>query len=122
MTVQQFAALALVLVVIAWGGAAAVSYGVVEFVAEGAQGEQGERGPPGEAGAAGKQGPPGPVGPAENDDAVERLATLWSVQQASSLQGGIPVGLKDQVVLDCVQWVLTGEPDVGACPGFSAGE
>ena len=120
MSVQQFVALALVFVLIAWGGAAAVSYGVVELSR--AEGPRGEQGLPGETGQDGKQGPIGLTGAAENDDSVERLATLWAVQQLSSLQGGIPVELKDENVLSCVEWVLTGQPDVGACPGFTAGD
>jgi hypothetical protein len=50
---------------------------------------------------------------------IKRLAALWSVQQASSLQGGAFVEFNDPRVSGCVEYVLTGEPGAGACPGFT---
>lgn len=119
MTVQQFVVLALFFVFLACAGSAGVAYGVVELTGGGEQGVQGVQG---QQGPKGETGPKGPVGPADNDAAVQRLATLWAVQQLSVLQGGTRVELKDPFVVSCVAYVLSGAPDVGACPGFSTGE
>jgi len=117
MSFSQFVALAIVFMVLAWAGSAAVAYGVVQATGGGPQGEQGVAGPRGEDGLAGPQGPPG-------DDAaqemIKRLAALFAVQQASQLQGGAFVEFNNSQVGACVNYVVTGEPHVGACPGFSA--
>jgi hypothetical protein len=117
MSVSQFVALAIVFMVLAWAGSAALAYGVVQATGGGPLGEQGVAGPRGEDGVAGTQGPPG-------DDAaqemIKRLAALWSVQQASQLQGGAFVEFNDSQVGACVNYVVTGQPNVDACPGFSA--
>jgi hypothetical protein len=120
MTVQQFVSLAIFFVLLACAGSAIVSYGVVEV--SGASGPQGVQGIQGEAGERGPQGIAGPEGPPGNEasqEMIKRLAGLWAVQQASQLQGGSFVEFNDPAVSSCVTYVLTGEPGVGACPGFT---
>jgi len=121
MTVQQFVTLAIIFVLLACAGSAAVSYAVVEATGGGPEGEAGERGPRGEQGIAGDPGPQGPPGDDAAQEMIKRLAGLWSVQQLSSLQGGAFVEFNDSRVGSCVEYIVTGEPNVGACPGFSAG-
>lgn len=118
MTVQQFVVLALFFVFLAVAGSASAAYGVVELTGGGPAGEQGIQGV---AGPPGDKGPQGPVGPAENDAAIQRLATLWAVQQLSSLNGGAPVELKHPNVVSCVAYVIGTTDDVGNCPGFTSG-
>ncbi len=117
MSVSQFVSLAVVFLVLAFAGSGAIAYGVVQATGGGPQGEQGVAGPRGEDGAVGPQGPPG-------DDAaqemIKRLATLFSVQQTSSIQGGAFVSFDNPQVGTCVNYIITGEPDVSACAGFTA--
>lgn len=119
MTVQQFVSLAIFFVLLACAGSAAVAYGVVEV--SGATGPQGIQGVPGEKGETGDTGPEGPPGNEASQEMIKRLAGLWAVQQASSLQGGAFVEFNDPAVSSCVTYVLTGEPGAGACPGFTGG-
>lgn len=118
MTVTQFVVLGILFILIAWAGASSVAYGVVELSGGGDQGPPGLQGEPGPDGAAGPQGPAG-------DDAamemIKRLGALFAVQQKSSLQGGIFVEFNDPEIGACVQYIITGDPGVGACPGFSGG-
>jgi hypothetical protein len=121
MTVQQFVVLALFFVFLAAAASGAAAYGAVELAGGGPEGEPGVAGAPGPQG---EPGPPGPEGPPGDDAAqsmIKRLATLFAVQQASLIQGGAFVAFNDSQVGRCVEYVLTGKPDSGACPGFSAG-
>jgi hypothetical protein len=121
MTIQQFLTLAISFMLLAWAGSGAVAYGVVELTGGGPAGEVG---PPGPEGPAGVQGAPGIQGPPGDDAAMEmikRLSSLWAVQQASTLQGGAFVELNNPQIGQCVEYIVTGEPNVGVCPGFSAG-
>jgi hypothetical protein len=121
MTIQQFLTLAITFMLLAWAGSGAVAYGVVELTGGGPAGEVGPPGPEGEQGIA---GPPGIQGPPGDDAAqamIKRLASLWAVQQASALQGGAFVELNNPQIGQCVEYIVTGEPNVGVCPGFSAG-
>jgi hypothetical protein len=52
---------------------------------------------------------------------IKRLGALWAVQQASQLQGGSFVELNNPQIGQCVEYIVTGQPNIGACPGFSAG-
>ncbi len=52
---------------------------------------------------------------------IKRLGTLFAVQQKSSLQGGTFVEFNDPDVGACVQYIISGEPGVQVCPGFSSG-
>jgi hypothetical protein len=123
MTLQQLIGIGMIFIGLCVAVSAGASYAVIELAgAEGPAGVQGPTGVIGAQGPQGPQGPAGPAGPADNDEAVERLATLWAVQQKSSLLGSVPVTLDDPDVLNCVQWVLTGEPSVAACPGFTTGD
>lgn len=85
MSVSQFVTLAIVFIVLAWAGSAALAYGVVQATAGGPEGPQGIQGIEGSIGPEGPEGPPG-------DDAaqemVKRMAGLWAVQQASGIRGG----------------------------------
>jgi hypothetical protein len=121
MSVPQFVTLAIVFIVIAWAGAAAVTYGVVQATAGGPQGEQGVQGTQGAAGPVGPAGPQGPPGDDAAQEMIKRLAGLWSVQQASQLRGGAFVEFNAAEVGRCVQYVITGDPGPGACPGFTEG-
>ncbi len=78
--------LLLLFVILTWGGAAGIAYGVVELTGGGPQGEQGE---PGEKGRQGERGPRGSAGLAGTDSgtntALQRLAGLWaSIQVGES--------------------------------------
>lgn len=121
MSVQQFITLAVIFVLLACAGSGAVSYAVVEATGGGPRGEQGVPGPRGEQGPPGEPGPKGDPGDDASQEMVKRLAGLWAVQQLSALQGGAFVEFNDPRVGACVEYVVTGEPNVGACPGFSAG-
>ena len=119
MTVTQFVVLGILFILIAWAGASTVAYGVVELTGGGEQGVPGVQGEPGPEGAI------GPRGPAGDDAAMEmikRLGTLFAVQQKSGLQGGAFVEFNDPEIGACVQYIITGEPGVHACPGFSGGQ
>ncbi len=118
MTVTQFVVLGILFILIAWAGASSVAYGVVELSGGG------EQGPPGLQGEPGPEGVVGPQGPAGNDAAmgmIKRLGALFAVQQKSGLQGGAFVEFNDPEIGACVQYIITGEPGVNACPGFSGG-
>jgi hypothetical protein len=121
MTVQQFVTLAIIFVLLAVAGSAAASFAVVEATGGGPRGEQGDPGPRGEQGAQGEQGLKGEPGDDAAQEMVKRMAGLWSVQQLSALQGGAFVEFNDARVGACVEYIVTGEPNVGVCPGFSAG-
>ncbi len=116
MTLTQFVVLGILFILIAWAGASSVAYGVVELSSGGEQGPPGLQGEPGPEGAIGLQGPAG-------DDAamemIKRLGALFAVRQKSSLQGGVFVEFNDPEIIACVQYIITGEPGVDACPGFT---
>ncbi len=60
---------------------------------------------------------------ADDDAAMEmikRLGALFAVRQKSSLQGGVYVEFNDPEIGACVQYIITDEPSVDACPGFSS--
>lgn len=118
MTVTQFVVLGILFILVAWAGASSVAYGVVELTGGGEQGPPGLQGEPGPEGATGPQGLSG-------DDAamemIKRLGALFAVQQKSALQGGAFVEFNDPEIGACVQYILTGEPGLSACPGFSEG-
>ena len=119
MTITQFVVLGILFILIAWAGASSVAYGVVELSSGG------EQGPPGAQGEPGPEGAIGPRGPAGDDAAMEmikRLGSLFAVQQKSSLQGGAFIEFNDPEIGACVQYIITGEPGVHACPGFSSGQ
>ena len=122
MTVQQFVTLAIIFVLLACVGSGMVSYAVVEATGGGPRGDIGATGPQGEDGIPGQPGPKGPPGDDAAQEMIKRLAGLWAVQQASALRGGNFVEFNDAEVGNCVEYVITGEPNVGACPGFSGGE
>jgi hypothetical protein len=118
MTISQFVVLGVLFICIAWAGAGSIAYGVVEVSGGGPQGEQGPQGPRGETGLAGEEGPQGPAGNDAAMEMVKRLTALFAVQQKSSLQGGAFVAFNDPDIGACVEYIITGEPDVSACPGF----
>jgi hypothetical protein len=118
MTMPQFVVLGILFVIIAWLGAATVAWGVVELNGGGEAGEMGLQGP---QGIAGEPGPEGPQGPPGNDAAMEmikRLGAMFAVQQKSVLLGGTFVEFNDSDINNCVEYIITGEPGVGVCPGF----
>ena len=119
MTLTQFVVLGILFILIAWAGASAVAYGVVELSGDGEQGPLGVQGEPGPEGAVGPRGLSG-------DDAamemIKRLSTLFAVQQKSVLQGGAFVEFNDAEIGACVQYIITGDPGVHACPGFSGAQ
>ena len=122
MTISQFVVLGILFIVIAWAGASGVAYGVVELSGGG---DQGGQGPPGIQGEAGPQGIAGPQGPPGDDAAMEmikRLGTMFAVQQKSALLGGAFVEFNDPEIVACVQYILTGEPGVSSCPGFTGSQ
>jgi hypothetical protein len=121
MSVQQFVVLALFFVFLAAAASGAVAYGAVELAGGGPHGEVGPAGPQGPQGVEGGVGPQGPPGDDAAQEMLKRLATMWAVQQLSVLQGGAFVEFNHAQVASCVQYVITGEPNVGACPGFSQG-
>lgn len=121
MSIQQFVTLAICFVLLAWAGSGAVALGVVGLTGGGPEGDIGPPGPVGERGVAGPIGDRGPPGDEASQEMIKRLATLWSVQQASGVRGGAFVELNDSQVTSCVDYVLNGEGSVGSCPGFSAG-
>ena len=119
MTLTQFVVLGILFILIAWAGASTIAYGVVELSGGG------EQGPPGVQGEPGSEGEIGPQGPAGDDAAMEmikRLSSLFAVQQKSVLQGGAFVEFNDPEIGACVQYIITGDPGVYACPGFSGGQ
>ena len=121
MTATQFVVLGILFILIAWAGASSVAYVAIELHDDARShsltpGLQGEPGP---------EGAIGPQGPAGDDAAMEmikRLGSLFAVQQKSSLQGGAFVEFNDPDIGACVQYIITGEPGVHACPGFSSGQ
>ena len=119
MTVQQFVALALFFVLLACAGSAAVAYGVVEATGGGPAGEQGIQGEQGIKGDTGDQGPQGIPGNDASQGMVKRLSALWAIQQASFIQGGAFVSFDDPSVVSCVEYIVSGDPGPGACPGFT---
>jgi hypothetical protein len=122
MSIPQFAALAVFFILMACVATAGSAYAVIAVAGEGPRGEQGVIGTPGETGAQGEPGERGPQGANGNDASqqmVKRLAGLFAVQQASFIAGGGFVSFNDAQVGTCVQYVLTGEPGIDACPGFS---
>ncbi len=121
MTFTQFLVFGILFILIAWAGASAVAFAAVELHdSDGAHtlapGVQGEPGPEGAAGPRGLSG----------DDAamemIKRLSTLFAVQQKSVLQGGAFVEFNDAEIGACVQYIITGEPGVHTCPGFSGAQ
>jgi hypothetical protein len=119
MTATQFVVLGILFILIAWAGASTVAYGVVELTGGGEQGLPGAQGEPGPEGAIGPQGPAG------NDAAMEmikRLGAMFAVQQKSVLLGGAFVEFNDPEIVACVQYIITGDPGVHACPGFASGQ
>jgi hypothetical protein len=119
MTIPQFTALAIFFILLACVATAASAYAVIAVAGEGPRGEQGVAGPQGAPGPEGERGLQGLGGNDASQAAVKRLAGLRAVQQASFITGGGFVSLNDAQVGSCVQYVLTGEPGVEACPGFS---
>ena len=115
MTVTQFVVLGILFILIAWAGASTVAYGVVELTGGG---EQGPRGAQGEPGPEGEIGPQGPDGDDAAMEMIKRLSALFAVQQKSGLQGGTFVEFNDPEIGACVQYIITGDPGVYACPGF----
>ena len=118
MTATQFVVLGILFILIAWAGASVVAYGVVELHND----DRSHSLTPGLQGEPGPEGAVGPQGPAGDDAAMEmikRLGTLFAVQQKSGLQGGAFVEFNDPEIGACVQYIITGEPGVHACPGFS---
>jgi hypothetical protein len=122
MSIKQFVWLAVFFVALASFGSAASTYAIIDLAGHGPAGEQGLQGVQGEMGEQGPIGLRGLPGNDASQEMIKRLAGLWSVQQASALQGGGFVSFNDAIVGSCVQYVLTGEPDVSACPGFSGGQ
>jgi hypothetical protein len=114
MSVRQFVSLAVLFVLLACVATSATTFAVIEL-AGGVQGEQGVQGIQGERGPAGTPG----KADVSSQEMIKRLATLWAVQQTSSLQGGSFVSLNDPRVDSCVEYVLTGNSGAGACAGFS---
>lgn len=121
MTVQQFVTLSIVFIAIAWFGAMGLAYGVVQATAGGPEGPQGVQGVAGVAGPVGPEGPQGLPGDDAAQEMVKRLAGLWAVQQASVLRGGAFVEINSPEVGNCVEYIFSGQPGVGACPGFTQG-
>ncbi len=119
MSIQQFVLLAVFFVALACFGSAASTYAIIDLAGAGPAGEQGLQGIQGEKGEQGPIGLRGLPGNDASQEMVKRLAGLFSVQQASLLQGGAFVSFNDEAVGECVQYVLTGEPGVSVCPGFS---
>jgi hypothetical protein len=119
MSIKQFVWLAVFFVMLACLGSAASAYAIIDLAGHGPQGEQGVQGLQGEKGDQGPIGLKGLPGNDASQEMIKRLAGLWSVQQASAIAGGGFVSFNDPIVGSCVQYVLTGSPGVGACPGFS---
>ena len=119
MTMSQFVVLGILFIAIAWAGAGGVAIAVVEVTGGGERGEQGLQGPKGDTGITGSEGPQGPAGDDAAQEMVKRLGAMFAVQQKSSLLGGAFVEFNDPEVTACVGYLLTGEPRVSACPGFS---
>lgn len=122
MSFDQVVVAGLIFVMIAWAGAGAVAWGVVELSGGGEQGEQGVAGPQGEQGEAGDIGPQGPAGNDAAMEMIKRLGAMFAVQQKSALNGGAFVAFNDTDIGACVKYIITGEPGVSACPGFSGGQ
>jgi hypothetical protein len=121
MSMPQFVVLGILFIIIAWSGAATVAWGVVEINGGGEQGEMGLRGAQGDPGPEGDIGPQGPPGDDAAMEMIKRLGAMFAVQQKSNLQGGAFVEFNDIDITRCVEYIITGEPGVGACPGFSEG-
>jgi hypothetical protein len=118
MTITQFAALAVFFILLACVATAGSAYAVIAIAGEGPRGEQGLQGVQGDPGPQGERGLQGLPGNDASREAVKRMAGLFAVQQASSLQGGAFVSFNDATVGACVQYVLTGQGGAQACPGF----
>jgi hypothetical protein len=119
MSITQFVALAVFFILLACVATAGSAYAVIAVAGEGPRGEQGVQGTQGEQGPQGDRGIQGPNGNDASQQMIKRLAGLFAVQQASFVAGGGFVSFNDEQVGACVQYVLTGEPGVQACPGFS---
>jgi hypothetical protein len=119
MSMSQFFVLGVLFIAIAWAGAGGVAFAVVELTGGGERGEQGLQGPKGDTGITGSEGPQGPAGDDAAQEMVKRLGAMFAVQQKSSLLGGAFVEFNDPEVTACVGYLLTGEPGVSVCPGFS---
>jgi hypothetical protein len=122
MTVRQFVGLAVFFILLACVATSATTFAVIQVA--GATGDQGPQGVQGPRGLQGERGPIGPQGPPGNEasqEMVKRLAALFAVQQTSALSGGVRIDFNDSRVGNCVSYVLTGKPDVGACAGFDTG-
>ena len=119
MTVRQFVGLAIFFILLACVATSATTFAVVQLSGStGPQGQQGLQGPQGERGPVGQQGPPGNEA---SQEMVKRLAALFAVQQTSAINGGTRIDFNDARVGNCVSYVITGKPDVGACAGFDTG-
>lgn len=119
MSITQFVALAVFFILVACVATAGSAYAVIAVAGEGPRGEQGIVGTQGDQGPQGERGIQGPPGNDASQEMVKRLAGLFAVQQASFISGGGFVSFNDAQVGSCVQYVLTGEPGIEACPGFS---
>ena len=119
MTMTQFVALAVFFILIACAATAGSAYAVIAVAGEGPRGEQGVVGAQGEQGPQGERGIQGLPGNDASREMIKRIAGLFAVQQASAVQGGAFVSFNDEQVQTCIQYVLTGEPGIQACPGFS---
>jgi hypothetical protein len=122
MSITQFVALAVFFILVACAATAGSAYAVIQVAGEGPRGEQGVQGAQGVQGPQGDRGLQGLPGNDASQQMIKRLAGLFAVQQASAQQGGAFVSFNDPTVQTCVQYVLTGEPGVQACPGFSVGQ
>jgi hypothetical protein len=121
MTLSQFVVIGLLFVMIALAGSGGVAWAVVELSGGTEQGEPGLQGPQGIQGIPGEPGPQGPPGDDAAMEMIKRLGALFAVQQKSTLQGGSFVEFNDSDITGCVEYIITGEPGVGACPGFQSG-
>ena len=120
MTMTQFAALAVFFILLACAATAGSAYAVIAVAGEGPRGEQGLVGAQGDPGPQGERGIQGTNGNDASREMIKRLAGLFAVQQASAIGGGAFVTFNDERVGSCIQYVLTGQPGVDACPGFSS--
>ncbi len=82
--------LLLLFVILTWGGAAGIAYGVVELTGGGPPGPQGEQGEPGPRGLTGTQAV---------EDPVEQLFTTPCAEAADAYEAGLSTpGLSNQQV------------------------
>jgi len=122
MTTTQFMRLGLILLILAWAGSAAISYGVVEVTGGGPQGDQGPPGPKGDQGARGLQGPSGTSADIDfgSDLAIGRLAQMFAVNtllQEGLVQPGERLSSTHPQVKACVDYIVDGTGSFVEC-GF----